>query len=440
MFLKVVLILDKRIEQSTKYKKMLESIGVGVFCENKISSAIKILNNYEPDLILISDSLDDDQAKECRKLKVLSANFRPTIVALSKSAHLQDKLDTLESGADDFWSEPVESEEFKARINAHLRRNFESRIDTKTGLADFRISQRTLKRIVQSAVPFACLKITINNLNFYKEIYGDLAYEKMLQTYCAIINSVLDEKDYLGLFQNDEFFLITQAGKMEKIAQFLVYAFDSVSEKFYSEQDSMRGYLITQNDEIAEKKVALVSTSIGAVSNENKKYNSLKQVLNALDYTHKLAKSKQGSNYIIDRPKLKGENSLVEKEYNNKILIIEEDESLSLLLSTTAALKGYEVEVINNYDVENIEDTDGFALIIIDAGQTPTLKGLALCEKIKNNASTSFEGAKIILTSILHDKQKMLDAGVDLYLPKPYELSQIFSWVDKFVKEYNFLR
>ena len=39
-----------------------------------------------------------------------------------------DKVYGLDMGADDFLSEPIEPEEFKARINAHLRRIFEHNI------------------------------------------------------------------------------------------------------------------------------------------------------------------------------------------------------------------------------------------------------------------------------------------------------------------------
>ena len=44
---------------------------------------------------------------------------------------------------------------------------------------------------------------------------------------------------------------------------------------------------------------------------------------------------------------------------------------------------------------------------------------------------------KIILTTIFHEKQKILNAGADLYLPKPYELTDLFLWVEKFISEYN---
>ena len=100
MLVKVVLIIDKRIEQSTKYKKILENTDVTVFTAQDFSLAFKIINDFEPDLILISDSLDSDIKKAIEQIRVLTYNSRPAIIVLSKSNHIQDKIDILDSGAD----------------------------------------------------------------------------------------------------------------------------------------------------------------------------------------------------------------------------------------------------------------------------------------------------------------------------------------------------
>ena len=132
MIKKCVLIVDKRLELSTKYKKLLEQSKITVIISHELNDAIKNLTRFEPDLIVISDSLDGKLSENCQKIKMLSSNIHSVIVALSKSSHLQDKLDILNTGADDFLSEPIEPEEFKARINAHLRMIFEHNINEKT--------------------------------------------------------------------------------------------------------------------------------------------------------------------------------------------------------------------------------------------------------------------------------------------------------------------
>ena len=105
MIKKCVLVIDKRIELSTKYKKLLEQLNIFAPVTHELNDAIKILAQYEPDLVIVSDSLDGKLSENCRKIKMLTSNTRPCIVAISKSEHLQDKLDVLEMGADDFFSD-----------------------------------------------------------------------------------------------------------------------------------------------------------------------------------------------------------------------------------------------------------------------------------------------------------------------------------------------
>lgn len=436
MLSKLVLILDKRKELPAKYKKIIETNGVSVLSTSSFETGLEILTAYEPDLVLVSDSLDSTVAENVKKLRMLSYPSRPCIVALSKSAELQDKLDVLDAGADDFLSEPIESEEFNARINAHLRRHFENMISEVTQLPDTKSALKILKRTITQGKSWAGMLIRINDFEAYKEIYGDLAADKMLQTYTAIINSSLDGSDFLGELAEGEFLILTSPLKAEHIASFLVYAFETIVDKFYSDEDAKSGYIILHGDDNAGKRINLVSTSIGIVSSEFQAYDNVNAALNALFATCKLAKLNTKSSYVVERAKLSAENAVLNRDFNNKILIIEPDEALNLLLKTTGEMQGYEVAAAQDYDhAMNLIKSFEPALIILDAGETDSLKGLELCGKIKK--IDEFKDIKIVLSTIVHDKKMALNAGADLYLPKPYELLGLFNRIERMIKEYN---
>lgn len=439
MLSKLVLILDKRKELPAKYKKLIETNGVSVISTSEFETGIEILTEYEPDLILISDSLNTTLADAVKKLRMLSYASRPCIIALSKSAEMQDKLDVLDSGADDFLSEPIESDEFKARINAHLRRHFENMISQITQLPDTKSSLKILKRTITQGKDWAGMLVKINEFESYKEIYGDLAADKMLQTYTAIINSSLDENDFLGELTDGEFLILTSPLKAEHIASFLVYAFETIVNKFYSEEDAKSGYIILHGDDNAGKRVDLVSTSIGIISSEFQQYESVNSALNGLFATCKLAKINTGSSYVMERAKLSAENAVLNKEYNNKILIIEPDEALNFLLKTTAQMQGYDISATQDYNsaISIIKSFEP-AVILIDAGDNEEMKGLELCKKIKTlKTENDINSPKIILSTIVHDKKLALNTGADIYLPKPYELIGAFNWIEKLVKDFN---
>lgn len=436
MLTKVVLIIDKRKELSTKYKKLLESLGMKVFCTSDIPASLDILTTYEPDLIVISDSLDEEVTHVCKQIRILSYNFRPTVVVVSKSAHMPDMISALDSGADDFLSEPIEAEEFKARINAHFRRHFESNLNETTQLFDSKISFQYLRRLMLNPENhFAAMLIDIDNFDFYKEIYGEIAADKMLQTYQAIITSVIDKEDYFGHLGLNDFLVVTKnISQIEKIASFCVYAFDSVVEKFYSQDEKARGFMLVQNSDNAEKFVSFVSTSIGIILNEHREYKDIRQLINALISTHKLAKQSASSKYVLERPKLTSATD-VESSQNFNLLIVEEDESLSYLIGTAAQLRGYNCKILNNFETIFAE-LEAFkpAVVLIDTGVE--FRGVELIKKIKEHKKHYTK--KIIATATDHDKVKILNSGANVYLPKPYELSTMFHWIERMFSEYNY--
>lgn len=425
----ITLIIDKRRELSTKYKKILESKSNRVIISKNLISAMKIIQDKEPDLIIISDSVEGDLSDYCKKIRALTYNMRPIIIATSKSADLQDRLNVLENGADDFISEPVNSEEFLMRVRAHLRREFESNMDSRHILVGKNYSLRALKRVVSDDKPWATLLVSIENFENYKETYTELASDKLVQTYCAIINSALSENDFLGTLAENKFLIITDSLKAEKIANYLTFAFDSVASKFYSPQDNRRGFMLMQGDEFAGRRSNFVHTTIGIVTNEFIKYKDSAQLLNALLQIHKLADMPLKSNYLAERPRITGENS-VYNEVNKKVCIIEDDEAMTILLTTILDLQGYEVSVAKSLEeFENVIP----ALIILDAGNVDELKGLKLCQQIRENPN--YDRTKLIVTSILHDKELILTAGADLYIPKPYEISNLVKWVEKLLNQ-----
>ena len=131
-----ILLYDKRIEFSNKYKKIFEQNHCSKVCivENKNDFNTKLLE-LEPDIVLISESVGEDLAVLAQEIRSENLQFRPVIVLLSKSSFIDDRTNALNAGADDFLSEPMETQELLARINAHLRRTVEensSGISTRT--------------------------------------------------------------------------------------------------------------------------------------------------------------------------------------------------------------------------------------------------------------------------------------------------------------------
>jgi DNA-binding response OmpR family regulator len=375
----------------------------------------------EPDLIIVSDSIEEPLTDFCERIRSLTYNLRPIIVALSKSADSGDRILTLESGADDFLSEPVNIDEFKTRIKAHLRRDVESNLDNITLLPTGKIVKKSLKRLISAQTNQAILLVEIENINNYRNVYSDLAADKLIQTFVAIAKSTIEGDEFLGQLNDKQFVVITNTYRAEKMAAFLTFAFDTVVPKFYSEEDAKRGYTILKSDRLAGMRADFVSILIGGIVDKLNSYTTVDGILAKLNSLTKLAKIPSGSNYVIDRPKLSGVNSVVENDKNKTIYIHEQDDALALLLRTSLELQGF--DVVDTLDVNSSIQP---SLLIIDSGDN--LSGLSFCKEIKNKVN--FVNSKIIMTTTVHDKAAILDAGADLYLPKPYEIMDLIRWID----------
>ena len=422
--LSTVLIIDKRKELSTKYKKCISEIGANTIVERTMKEAMQSTQNLDADMIIISDSIEEDLAVFCQRIRALTYNTRPIIIALSKSADATDRIKVLEYGADDFISEPVNIDEFKTRIKAHLRRDIESNLDTKTLLPTLKYTKKALKRVLTGEHQ-AVLLAGIENLDEYKSIYTELAADKLLQTFIAIAKSTLSESDFIGQIDEKNFVIITNKYGAEKLAEFLTFAFDTVIPKFYSQADAERGYSLLKGERYAGMRVNFVSVLVGAIVDDFTLVPSVDVLIDKLQSLKKMAKIPSGSNYIIERAQLTATDSIIETGINKNIFIKEEDESLGLLLRTSLELQGYDVQ-----ETLDFESALQPSVIVIDSKED--LSNLEFIKEIKK--LQNFSNTKIIATTTKHDKTTILDSGADLYLPKPYEISDLIRWVEYFLK------
>ena len=421
--LSTVLIIDKRKELPAKYKKCIDDSQTKVIISSLLKDGLEKIQTRQPDMIIISDSIEEDLGDFCRRIRELTYDIRPIIVALSKSADTKDRISVLEKGADDFLSEPVNIDEFKTRIKAHLRREIESNLDNKTLLPNQKLVKKALKRTLVAENP-AVLLVSVENLDNYRTVYTDLAADKLIQTFVAISKSTLDENDFIGQLNDTTFVIITNKYSGEKLASFLVFAFDTVAPKFYSETDSKRGYMLLKGERYAGMRANFVSLCIGGIIEGFNLISTPEALIEKLLSIKNLAKIPSGSNYVIERIKLSGDGSIVEDKPNKSIYIKEKDDSLNYLIRTALELQGYDI-------LSELNETSQPSVIIMDSGDD--LSELELLRKIRT--IPNFSETRIIVTSTVHNKSTILDSGADLYLPKPYEISDLIRWVEYFIRK-----
>ena len=418
-----VLIISNRKEQLIKYKKLIESLNQEAIYTKDLSCALGILQKQEIEFIIISDTIKENLADFIKKIRILTYNSRPIIIAISKSSDLEDKITTLQNGADDFLGEEISKTEFQTRFSAHLRRYFESSINPVTGILDRKITTKALTKSLEEKEK-AYILIKVQGIDKYRIHYGEIAYEKVLQTLGAMINSMLSNNDFIGHIKDDEFILITNPLQAEKISAFLVFAFDNILNKFYSTDEFQDNISIQSSDNIQEEKDYLMRLYI-ASSEKSQNENNYRNIINNLNNLIKLCNSSSNSTYVIDRIRLQGETIENKK---NKVLIFEQDSALSYLLKNICEMNDIEATIaLDLKDFNKIYAAFQPNLVVLDWGNKEKSNSLELASKI------SKDNIKIIFTSSFLNKKEILKAGADLYLPKPYEVNDMLNWIKKFL-------
>ncbi len=105
------------------HTRMLQRAGFNVIEAMTGAEALQLVAEIKPDLIVLDVKLPDIHGFEvCRKIKNDPATVSIPVLHLSASfIQMEDKVEALEGGADGYLTQPVESRELIATVNALLR-------------------------------------------------------------------------------------------------------------------------------------------------------------------------------------------------------------------------------------------------------------------------------------------------------------------------------
>ena len=120
-----VSILHVDDDEANRYvhTRMLQRAGFNVTEASTGTQALQLAAEIKPDLIVLDVKLPDIHGFEvCRKIKADPATaFIPVLHLSASFIQMEDKAEALEGGADGYLTQPVESRELIATVNALLR-------------------------------------------------------------------------------------------------------------------------------------------------------------------------------------------------------------------------------------------------------------------------------------------------------------------------------
>lgn len=271
------------------------------------SAGIEHAVAQRPDLILLDIMMPEiDGFEVIRRLRSHPITQGVPIVILTALGEMNEKVNGMQLGADDYITKPFDPRELRARVQAHLKRS-EHYLQSSplTSLpGNFAIHQVIAARLAAQE-PLAVVYFDLSNFKSYNDRYGWVAGDQVIRKLGELIVEASlrsDDKDvFVGHIGGDDFVVVTRPPYVEAIASRVVQDFDQAIKSYYAPDDRERGYVETTDRQGELRQVPLVGIGAAVVSNENRVLDHPLQVAQIAAEVKRYLKSLPGNQVIFDR-------------------------------------------------------------------------------------------------------------------------------------------
>jgi len=272
---------------------------------------LKLALKKGPDLVIVDYKMPKmDGRQVCKEIKKDILLSHMPIIMLTGKSDVSDKVGGIESGADDYIVKPFEPQELLARIRMVIRRTERDlEANPLTRLPGNVSILRELQKRIDEQSPIAVCYVDLDKFKAYNDKYGFEHGDEVIKETARILIRTTKDKgnpaDFIGHIGGDDFVVITTPQKSDILCSDIISNFDQVSPYFYNDEDKKAGFITTKDRQGQEQKIALLSISIGVVSNEKRKISHLAEIGEVGAELKKQAKAIDGSAYVKDQREAK---------------------------------------------------------------------------------------------------------------------------------------
>jgi diguanylate cyclase (GGDEF)-like protein len=302
-----ILVVDDYPHILMGVKMALETDGYEVITASDGVMALEKVYKEKPDLIILDLILPKkDGYAVCEELKRNPKTELTPIIMLTAKGKIDEKIEGIEIGADDYIVKPFEPAELRARVKMILRRSKQERdVNPLTGLPGNLLIEERVKYLIERNSPFTVLYLDIDNFKSFNDYYGYSRGDEVIKLSARLFTEICEElgnpDDLVGHIGGDDFIIVTTPKKAKSISARIIKVFDESILSLYDEEDLKRGYLMVKDRRGNPSFFPIMSISIVGVSNARRKIFHYGQLGAIAAELKKYAKSLEGSNYVEDR-------------------------------------------------------------------------------------------------------------------------------------------
>lgn len=265
---------DEQIASYVKLSFALAGYEVEWIKDGKI--AVQKVGEMLPDAVILDLKLPGITGfRICEQLR-LEARTRaiPIIVVSGSWKDAQDRIRSIEIGADDFLTKPFDAQELMARIKRMLqRKKVDMGHNPLTGLPGNLAIEEEARRRLANKDNLAFAYIDLDNFKAYNDVYGVKQGDKVIRLLADLLIQAVkrwgNQNDFIGHVGGDDFIGMTTADKAQTIFEWVAKRFDERITAYYSEADLKAGCITAKDRQGNVKKFSFVSASIVFLTEKN---------------------------------------------------------------------------------------------------------------------------------------------------------------------------
>jgi diguanylate cyclase (GGDEF)-like protein len=270
---------------------------------------LRLARQELPDLVVLDVMMPGmDGYEVCRRLRRMPLVSSIPVIMLTAMTETKDKVHGMNMGADDYVTKPFNIQEFRARVETHLRRSQRDiQASPLTGLPGNNIIEMVIQERITLGEPFTVCYLDLDNFKVYNDRYGFIAGDEVIKRLARITVEATqhhgDESDFIGHIGGDDFVVITSPDRAEAVAQEIINNFRAAIPSHYTEQDRQCGCIVAQDRQGKSQRFPLLSVSIVIVTNRGRTLDHPGKIAQIAAELKEYVKMCGGDQVIVDRRK-----------------------------------------------------------------------------------------------------------------------------------------
>jgi len=282
-----VLIIEPDPSVVEMLREPFEAQGFDVSVAGSAEEGLALCRRLIPQVVLVDTDLPDSDGYEVgRQLRATTRIRHVHLVLLARSPRRENRIAALELGANDFIVIPFDPDEVTLRIRNALRRAAADNLtDPVTGLPGGRLIRERLRDLLREEGEWAILAVMVRNLGPFEAAHGFLAAQEVLRSVASALSEAVERwgsaDDFLGYSGGNRFIVVTDAGRVERLAEALVPHLQERIRAHHTFRERERGYVVVREGE-EEKHLPLVDVETRRVLSSDGPFYDIRALTEAL--------------------------------------------------------------------------------------------------------------------------------------------------------------